>query len=423
MALTDIQCKKAKAVSDAGEKLKSRKISDGSVKGLYLEVTDKGSKYWRLKYRILGKEKRLSIGVYPAISLAKARKLALEAREQVAEGIDPSIKKRIQKDLAKVAAENSFKAIALEWFENWKGGKVTNSITRTKGLLNNWLLPTIGNIPITEITPPELLRTLKKIENSTKGGSNNHYMAKRAKELSGQIFKYAIATGRAFNNPSRDIGIALKPHQVKHFSSITEPRKIGKLMLAMDSYDGGIVVKTALHLSAYIFCRPIEIRRLEWKEINWEESRIEFPAEKMKMREPLMVPMCTQVVALLQNIQQFTGSGKYVFPSQRGQGRPMSENAVRLAIRSLGYGNDDMTPHGFRAMARTALAEQLEYPSDWIEAQLAHAVSDANGRAYNRTLFIKQRTKMMQDWADYLDYLRDVADGTNVIYGDFKHQA
>ena len=244
-----------------------------------------------MKYRILGKEKRLAIGVYPAVSLAKARKVALEAREQVADGRDPSINKRIQKDLAKVSAENSFKAIALEWFENWKDGKGVNSVTRTMGLLNNWLFPSLGDMPITDITPPELLRTLRKIESSKKGDSQNLYMTKRARELSGQVFRYAIVTGRAVNNPSRELGVALKAHKVKHFPSITEPHKIGKLMLAIDSYDGGIVVKTALSLSAHIFCRPKEIRCLEWSEINWSELRIEIPADKMKMKEPLIIPL------------------------------------------------------------------------------------------------------------------------------------
>jgi len=419
MALTDMKCKKATSVSDDGRVLKSRKYSDSSIKGFYLEVRESGGKYWRLKYRLNDKENRFSIGVYPDISLANARKVALKTRELVAEGIDPNARKRAEKNATKMAASDSFEMIAKEWLENWKGDKSKTTIVRAEGILKNWLLPTLGHMAITDITPPELLRTLKRIESSVKNASNNVYSAKRAKELSGQIFRYGIATGRTFIDPSRDIGAALKPHTTKHFSAITEPKDIGRLMLAIETYDGGIVVKTALYLSAYLFCRPTELRHLEWSEFNWEENRIEIPAEKMKMREPLIIPLSDQVIELVKYLQPLTGRGRYVFPSQRGQGRPMSDNAVRLALRTLGYDKETMTAHGFRAMARTALAEQLEIPSDWIEAQLAHAVSDANGRAYNRTRFIKQRTGMMQQWGDYLDRLKVIAGGGNVIVANF----
>jgi integrase len=263
------------------------------------------------------------------------------------------------------------------------------------------LFPQIGNRPISEITAPDLLMALRKIE--ARGAVET---AHRAKQTAGQIFRFAIATGRAERDPSSDLKGALMNPKKKHLAAITEPKEVGKLLVAMDGFRGTPVVKTALLLSPLLFCRPGELRHMEWTEINWEEERWELPAEKMKMKQPHLVPLSKQALELLREHEKLTGRGRYVFPSARGASRPLSENGVRTALRTLGYDNDTMTPHGFRAMARTILDEVLNFRVDWIEHQLAHAVRDANGRAYNRTAHMEGRREMMQGWADYLDNLR-----------------
>ena len=275
---------------------------------------------------------------------------------------------------------------------------------RTLRILEKDLFPYLGARPIAQITAPELLAVLRRIEN--RGAVD---IAHRAKQTSGLIFRYAIATGRAERDPSRDITGALRNRRKIHHAAITDPKEVGKLLVAIDGYTGTPVVKTALKLSPLLFQRPGEIRHMEWSEINWEQRRWEIPAEKMKMRVDHIVPLCQQALDLLTELQRLTGRGKYVFPSARGASRPLSENGVRVALRTIGYANEQMTPHGFRAMARTILDEVLNYRVDWIEHQLAHAVKDPTGRAYNRTAHLEGRTKMMQAWADYLDSLKDEA--------------
>jgi integrase len=313
---------------------------------------------------------------------------------------------------------NSFRAVAKEWYEKEQGNWSDNYKNKVMALLTNELFDTLGDRPINEITPPELLATLRQTESR-----GVHETANRAKQIAGQVFRYAVATGRAERDPTPDLKGALVVRKAKHFSAITEPKEVGKLILAIEEYQGTPVTQAALYLSALFFCRPGELRHMEWQEINWEESRWEIPASKMKMGEPHIVPLCRQAQTTLKELQWLTGNGRYVFPSARGGSRPLSENGVRTALRTMGYSNEDMTAHGFRAMARTLLDEVLGFRIEWIEQQLAHAVRDANGRAYNRARHLEQRRDMMQRWADYLENLKEQARTGNVVTGAFGQKS
>jgi len=391
--LTDVAIKQAKATG------KLQKLADGG--GLYLRITPEGGKYWRYRYRHAGKHRELALGVYPDVSLKDARHAHQEARTKLANGIDPAEIRRVEKLTRQQAVADSFEAISREWVATQLKAKSEGHQLRAKRLLLRDLA-ILGNRPVSSITAPELLAALRRIE--SKGTIDT---AHRAKQLAGRVFAYAVGTGRTERNPVADLGReALQPRQKKHRAAITDPHLLGKLLRDMDTSTSGQVVKTAMLLTPMLFQRPGEIRAMEWTEINWEESRWEIPAEKMKMRHPHIVPLPRQALALLEALRPLTGRSKYVFPSARGASRCLSENGVRTALRDLGYGNDMVTPHGFRATARTILDEVLGYRVDWIEHQLAHAVKDANGRAYNRTSHLPQRTEMMQSWADYLDKLR-----------------
>jgi integrase len=387
----------ATAVKQAKPKTKAYSLSDGGW--LYLLVKPNGTKAWRFNYRFNGKQKTLAIGVYPAISLKAARKKHEEARDNLANGIDPNVAKKAHKTAAQDALANSFEIIALEWLQK-RGARSESTEHRQKNLLKNDLFPYLGKRPVSLISSQELLAALRRIE--SRGAIET---AHRAKQLAGQIFRYAIATGRADRDPSFDLKGALAQPKRNHFKSLTEPSEIAPLMSAIKNYNGTPTVMAALKLSPLLFCRPGELRHLEWKEVKFNEARIELPAEKMKMKEPHIIPLSTQATAILEELHLITGRGKYVFPSARGASRPLSDNGVRTALRTLGYTNEQISPHGFRAMARTILDEELNFPIDWIEHQLAHAVRDPNGRAYNRTKYISQRQQMMQTWADYLDGL------------------
>ena len=389
----------AVAANKAKPKDKPYKLSD--EKGLYLHVMPNGGKYWRLKYRFGGKEKVLALGVHPEIGLKEAREKRDEARKQISNGIDPSDVKRAKKAIQGEATENSFKAVALEWFSRKMTDKSQGHQDRTMRALEKDLFPVIGSHPIGGITPPQLLAALRRIE--SRGAVETAY---RAKQTAGQIFRYAVATGRAERDPSHDLKGALATHTKKHLAAITDPKEVGKLLAAIQDYSGTPTVKAALQLSPLLFCRPGELRHMEWSEIDWEKEQWELPAEKMKMGQPHIIPLSTQALEILRDIQRLNGTRRYVLPSARGASRPLSENGVRTALRTMGYGNDAMTPHGFRAMARTILDEVLGFRPDYIEHQLAHAVKDPNGRAYNRTAHLEQRRKMMQSWADYLDQIR-----------------
>ena len=402
----------ATQVKQASPRVKPYKLADSG--GLFLLVNARGARYWRYKYRYAGKEKTLAVGVYPEVSLKQARGKHQAARDKLSQGVDPGDARKTEKLTRHLAAAESFEAVAREWFCLVMPGKSKSYQDRTGRILEKDLYPVLGNRPIAAVTPPELLAALRRVE-----GRGAHDIAHRAKQTAGQVFRYAVATGRAERDPSGDLSGALKPRRKKHHAAITEPACVGPLLLAIDGFQGTAVVKAALLLSPLLFQRPGEIRAMEWAEINWSERRWEIPAEKMKMRLPHIVPLSKQAIKLLQGLNPLTGRGRYVFPSARGASRQLSENGVRSALRTLGYDNETMTPHGFRAMARTILDEVLGYRVDWIEHQLAHAVRDATGRAYNRTAHLEGRAQMMQGWADYLDKLRAQAQAGNVVTGKF----
>ena len=409
MSLTNLQVKQAKP------KDKAYKLSDS--KGMYLHINPKGQKYWRMDYRYGGKRKTLALGVYPDISLTDARERRDNAKQQLQNDIDPADVKRAVKLAKTQAQENNFQSVALEWLEKEKPNWVTGHVVRVERLLKKELFPHIGKRDIGKITSPELLACLRRIE--SRGAIET---ARRVKQTSGQVFRYAVATGRAERDPSGDLKGALATRKPTHMATITDPKEVGRLLLMLDDYQGTPEVATALKLAPLLFCRPIELRHMEWEEINFDKQEWHIPGHKMKMQQPHIVPLARQAVEPLQSLLQLTGYRQYVFPSPRSPKKPMSDNAVLSALRRLGIPKEQMTGHGFRAMARTLLDEELGYRVDWIECQLAHAVKDANGRAYNRTTYLKQRKDMMQHWADYLDNLKAEALNGNVIAGNFKQK-
>ena len=404
MPLSDRQIKAAKP------REKIYRLTDGQ--GMYLEITPAGGKYWRMKYRIHGKEKRLAIGVYPDVSLADARAQRDDARRLLAQGIDPSKEKQARKMSNRAATEDSFEVIAREWFSVRMTDKSEGHQARTMRALEKHLFGSIGNRPISEISALDLLPVLRKIED--KGHIET---AHRVKQVAGQVFRYGIVTGRCERDPSTDLKDALKPAKKSHFAAITDPKELGRLLVAIDEYHGTPAVIAALKCSALWFCRPGELRHIRWDQINWEEKRIEITAEKT--HQPHIIPLARQSIEILENLKPITGRSEYVFPSARGASRPMSDGAVRIALRGMGYDRETHTAHGFRATARTLLDEVLNYRIEWIEQQLAHEVKDANGRSYNRTQHLMQRRKMMQHWADYLDQLRTAASASNIVTAKF----
>ena len=387
----------ATAVKQTKASSKNTKLSDGG--GLYLLVTKGGGKYWRYDYRFAGKRKTLAIGTYPDVTLLNARKRHQSAREDVANDLDPSAAKKAESNQAQAVA--TFRYVGEEWFAQKMADKSDNYKKRASSLLIKDIYPVIGALPICNVTPLKLLEAFKKIEQ--RGAIE---MAHRAKQLTSLIFRYAIITGRTQNDPSAALNGALKSRTKKHHAAVTSPKELKNLLIAIDNYQGTAVVRYALQISPLLFQRPGEIRHMEWEEINWNESRWEIPGNKMKMRSEHIIPLSKQTLSILRDVEMITGGGRYVFPSARGLSRPISENAVRTALRTIGYSNEEMTPHGFRATARTILDEVLNFRVDYIEHQLAHAVKDPTGRAYNRTSFLPQRKKMMQQWSDYLDQLR-----------------
>ena len=395
MPISDVKIRNAK------RKEKPYKLTDGD--GLYLLITEKGHKWWRFRYRFDHKEKLLALGTYPEISLADARQRRDEARRQLAHGVDPGAVRKAMKQ-AKTEETETFEVIAREWHAKFTPTWTTGHAVKIMSRLERDLLPWIGALPINQIKAPELLTVLRRVEN--RGVLE---AAHRIKTLSGQIFKYAVATGRAERDPSGDLKGALPQPKKKHFSAITDPKEVAALLRAIDGYKGHFVVKCALRLAPLLFVRPGELRHAEWAEIDLDEAVWNIPAHKMKMKQAHTVPLSTQAVAILKELQPLTGASKFVFPSARTFDRPMSENAILAALRRMGYGKDEMTPHGFRALARTILDEVLQINPYVIEAQLAHKVPDPLGRAYNRTTHISERKKMMHLWADYLDGLKQGA--------------
>lgn len=390
------------AIRNAKPGDKAKKMFDGG--GLYLEVSPKGGKWWRLKYRFDGKEKRLSLGLYPDVSLKDARERRDEARKLLANDTDPSENRKARK-AAKVAKQaNSFEVVAREWYAkhspNWSANHGNRIIRR----LERDIFPWIGDKPITEITAPQLLEVIRRIEQ--RGALET---AHRALGNCGQVFRYAVATGRAERDPTGDLKGALPPVKGTHFAAVTDPKKVGEVLRAIDAYKGTLIVRCALRLAPLVFVRPGELRHAEWADIDLDAAEWRYTVSKTKTQH--IVPLSRQAVEILQEIHPLTGRGRYVFPSARNPkgDKPMSDNAILAAMRRMGIEKDEMSGHGFRAMARTILDEVLGFRPDYIEHQLAHAVRDPNGRAYNRTAHLPERRKMMQDWADYLDKLKSGA--------------
>ncbi len=372
-------------------------------RGLYLEISPAGGRWWRFKYLFDGKEKRISMGVYPDISLSDARERRDEARKLVANGIDPSENRKAQKSAKTERAANSFEVIAREWYAKYSKTWVENHGNRIIRRLERDIFPWIGGKPIADLHAPDLLTVIRRIEE--RGALET---AHRALSNCGQVFRYAIATGRASRDLSHDLKGALPPVKSEHFAATTDPKRLAEILRAMDDYQGTFVVRCALHLAPLIFVRPGELRSARWQDIDFHAREWRYLVTKTNT--PHIVPLATQALAILQELQPLTGNSLYVFPGARSFQRPMSENAVLAAMRSLGIGSDEMSGHGFRAVARTILDEVLGIRPDFIEHQLAHAVRDPNGRAYNRTVHLAERHKMMQLWADYLDKLKAGAD-------------
>lgn len=391
MALTDTKTRSARS------KPKAYKLAD--EKGLYLYVTPRGSKYWRLKYRYAGKEKLLALGVYPDVSLAMARKNRDEARRLLSDGVDPGENRKAQKATIAANAANDFEVVSREWFgkytSNWSEAHSSRILRR----LERDIFPWLGSRPIAEISPPELLNVIRRIEN--RGALET---AHRALSNCGQVFRYAIATGRAERDPSQDLKGALPPVKGTHFPAVTDPKRLGEILRTFDSYNGTLIVSAALRLAPLVFVRPGELRTAQWSNIDLEKS--EWSYTVTKTNTPHIVPLSTQATQILREIYPATCRSPYVFPSARTNKRPMSDNAILGALRRMGISKEEVCVHGFRATARTLLDEVLGIRPDYIEHQLAHAVRDPNGRAYNRTAHLKERKHMMQQWGDYLDGLK-----------------
>ena len=401
MPLTDLAIRKARpGINPKGEPT-TRLYKMGDSRGLYLEVTPAGGKWWRFKYRYDGKEKRLSLGTYPDTTLAHARAKRDDARRLLAADVDPGAHRRAVRAARIERAANSFEVVAREWFAKQKSKWVETHASKILLRLENDIFPWLGARPVAEITARELLTALDRIV--ARGAVES---AHRVLQNCGQIFRYAIITERAERDPAATLRGALPSVKPNHRAAILEPKKIGELLRAIDGYQGSFVTKCALRLAPLVFLRPGELRHAEWTEFDLDAAQWNILAEKMKMRSAHLVPLSTQAVAILRELHPLTGHRQYVFPGLRSPRRPMSNNTVLAALRRMGYPKEEMSGHGFRAMARTVLDEVLEFRPDFIEHQLAHAVKDPNGRAYNRTAHLRERTLMMQRWSDYLDELK-----------------
>jgi integrase len=391
MPLTDV------AVRTAKPRDKPYKLADSG--GLHVLVTPAGGKSWRWKYRVGGKEKLLSMGVYPDVPLAAARARRDDARRLLASGVDPSVHRQAVKSAKAESAANSFEVVGREWFSKHQSTWVASHSSRVFARFEKDVFPYIGSRPIAEITAPELLKVLRRIED--RGALET---AHRTRVSCGQVFRYAIATGRAERDISADLKGALPPVKTKHMPSVTDPTLVGPLLRMLYGYEGTFTVQCALKLAPLLFVRPGELRKAHWTDIDLEKAEWRFRVSKTDSDH--IVPLASQAVALLAELRLLTGRGRFVFAGARSQERPMSENTVNAALRRLGIPSSELSGHGFRAMARTILDEVHGLRIDLIEHQLAHAVRDPLGRAYNRTSYLPERRLMMQAWADYLDSLR-----------------
>jgi len=392
MALTDL------AIKGAKPREKAYKLSDSG--GLYIEIAPSGGKWWRYKYRFEGKELRLSLGTYPDVGLREARERHAIERKKLASGVNPSASRKADKESKAEGNANSFEVVAREWWQAHMKNKAASHKDKVIRRFELYLFPWIGSKPISGITAPEILDTLKRIEKL-----NKLETAHRALQTAGQVFRYAVQTGRAIRDVTADLKGALPPTTVKHMAAFTEPKEVAELLRAIDTFNGTFTVQCALKLSPLLFARPSELRMAKWADIDLEAATWQYLVTKTKTDH--LVPLSTQAVSILRELHPLSGHGEYVFMGGHSPLKPMSESAVNAALKRMGYDTQiDITAHGFRAMARTILHERLNIDPHIIEHQLAHKVPDALGAAYNRTKFIEQRKIMMQQWADYLDELK-----------------
>lgn len=390
MQLTDAKIRK---ITPAEKMLK---LTDGD--GLVLFVTPQGHKWWRFRYRFGGDEKMLSLGVYPAVSLADAREKRNDARKLLRQGVDPGA---LRKQQAAPPEAETFEAVAREWHDQYKSTWVAHYAERIMFRLERDVFPVIGQRPPREITSPILLGMLRQVQ-----AVRTLEITHRIKMICGQVFRYAVATGKAERDITLDLRGAIPPVPVRHHAAPTDPKEIAPILQAIDGYVGSPIVRAALQLQALTFVRPGELRRAEWEEIDFDNAQWNIPAARMKMKIAHLVPLSRQATEILHALQPFTEHSRFVFPGHRSATRCMSDNALNAALRRMGFAHTDIVAHGFRAMARTVLDEVLNMRPDIIEHQLAHMVKDPLGRAYNRTSHLAARTSMMQTWADYLDGLR-----------------
>lgn len=402
MTLTDAKLRTLKHSGKAG----NDKHTD--ERGLYVAVTPSGGRLWRFDYRFAGKRRTLALGAYPDVSLAQARAGRDAARTLLAGGTDPCAAKKAGKAARTDAASNSFERVTREFHALKSPGWSRTYAEKWLGLMVGTWFPALGGRPVADITAADLLAVLRKVEAA---GFNEK--AHTLRQNAGQVFRYGVQTGRCTTDPAAALAGALAPLVVKHMPALTTPKEAGALLRAIDGYTGQPVTRAAMQLSALLFQRPGNIRAMEWEWVDLEAGMLTIPAASMKRRlegkrngRPHFVPLAPQAVTVLRELQPLTGGGRFVFPSLRTRERPMSDNTINAAMRRMGFEAGEMTAHGFRAMARTLLGEQLDADSEVIEAQLAHGKSGPLGAAYDRTIYMRQRREMMNRWADYLDTLR-----------------
>lgn len=409
--LTEPKLKAAKS------KDKEYKLFDGG--GLYLLIRPTGKKYWKYKYRFHGKEKKLSIGVYPEIGLKQARQIHTQAKELLAQNIDPSLYKQREKERQVHIAINTFSALTSEWLEVKKKEQAQSTAKRTEALLAKDITPYLGKRPIDEIETYELTSCLQRVVE--RGAIET---AHKCRQIMNQVFRYAKQTGRIKHNPASDLAGAIPTQKAKHHAAITEPQAFGGLLVKIAQYEGSHIIRTALQLAPLLFQRPSELCSMEWAEIDLSKREWVIPEHKKKERNQIegdhIIPLSQQSTTLLEDIQPLTGHGQYVFPNQRDYNKHIATDSINKALRKLGYDTKtEQCTHGFRASARTMLEEQLQLRMEWIEIQLAHKIKDPLGNAYNRAKYLPERVEMMQRWADYCDELKRQHLAGNVITASF----
>jgi integrase len=387
------------ALLNAQPREKTYRLFDGH--GLYLQVSPSGGKWWRVKYRFAGRENCLSVGTFPAVALKTARQRCMELRAQLAAGVDPAAERRLAKQTL-ARKDESFEVIAREWYATFSRNWSPSHGDRVLRRLETYVFPWIGKVPIREVTAMNVLECLRRLEQQ-----NTHETARRVLRYCSQTLRYAIITGRAETDVVSQLRGALASRKTRHRASIKEPKQVGALLRAIDGYDGRLVTKFALRLAPLVFVRPGELRRAAWRDFDFLQREWRIPADQMKARQPHIVPLSSQAMSLLRELQPLTGANPFIFPGERASDRPISNNTLNAALRRLGYGRDDMTAHGFRSMASTLLNE-LGWNMDAIERQLAHGERDGVRAVYNYAQYLPERRRMMQGWSDYLDHLRSM---------------